>query len=81
LDEWWYRTTYHSAIHTSLCEVVYGQKPPSYLPYLSGDSRIKLVDKSLQKKEEALKMIKFHMRRVQDRMKQQADKHRSDKNI
>jgi len=38
-----------------------------------------LVDRSLTKREEMLKVLKFHLRRAQHRMKQNADKHRSDR--
>nr|KYP41804.1 Retrotransposable element Tf2 [Cajanus cajan] len=57
-------------------EIMYGQPPPAFLPYLPGESKIELVDRSLHKREEQLKMVKFHMRRAQDRMKQLADKGR-----
>jgi len=79
LAEWWYNTTYHSIIRSSPYEVVYGQQPTLYLPYFSGESTIELVDRSLQKREEALKLIKFHMQRAQNRMTHQADKHKSDR--
>ena len=93
LAEWWYNTTYHTSIHATPYEIVYGlvdiratpyeivygQPPPAYLPYLPGDSKMELVDRSLLKREEMLKLLKFHLRRAQDRMKQLADKHRSDR--
>ncbi|XP_068503589.1 uncharacterized protein [Phaseolus vulgaris] len=79
LAEWWHNTTYHNTIRSSPYEVVYGQQPPLYLPYLPGESRIELVDRSLQKREETLKLNKFHMQRAQNRMAQQANKHRSDR--
>ncbi|KAJ1425372.1 Tify domain [Sesbania bispinosa] len=58
---------------------VKSQPPPIHLPYLLGQSKIELVDRSLFKREEMLKMLKFHLRRAHERMKQQADKHRTDK--
>ena len=39
------------------------------------------VDRSLQKREEMLKLLKFHMKRAQDRMKQLADRGRSDRSF
>jgi len=78
LGEWCYNTTYHNTIKSNPCEVVYCQQPPLHLPYFPGESIIELIDKSLQKREKALKLIKFHMKRVQNRMKQQVDKHISD---
>lgn len=40
---------------------------------------MKDVDRSLQKREAMIKLLHFHLRRVQDRMKVQADKHRSER--
>lgn len=38
MAEWWYNTTFHSAINTNPYEVVYGQAPPLHLPYLPHES-------------------------------------------
>nr|GEZ26900.1 hypothetical protein [Tanacetum cinerariifolium] len=37
------------------------------------------VDRTLQAREEAIKVLKFHLKRSQDRMRNQANKHRTDK--
>jgi len=49
------------------------------LSYLPRESKIDLVDKSLVKREEILKVLKFHLRRAQNRMKQIVDRHRVDR--
>ncbi|KAL0440343.1 UNVERIFIED_CONTAM: Transposon Ty3-G Gag-Pol polyprotein [Sesamum latifolium] len=33
LAEWWYNTSFHSSIRTTAYEVVYGQPPPTPIPY------------------------------------------------
>lgn len=81
LAEWWYNTNYHSSIHTTPYEVVYGQAPPLHLPYLPGESTSLTVDRSLLAREEAIKLLKFHLMRAQNRQTQQANKHRSDRNF
>jgi len=81
LAEWWYNSTYHSTIKASPYEIVYRQDPLVYLPYLLGESKIALVDRSLQKREEMLKLLKFHMKRSQDKMKQLADKGKYDRSF
>ena len=58
---------------------MYGQPPPIHLPYLLRESSIELVDRSLLKREQMLKVIKFHLKRAQERMKQLADRHRSER--
>lgn len=49
----------------------------NHLPYLPGESKSTLVDRSLQKREEIISMLKFHLLRAQNRNKQAADSHRS----
>ncbi|GMJ03106.1 hypothetical protein HRI_003979800 [Hibiscus trionum] len=78
LAEWWYNSTFHSAIKTTPFEALYGQPPQVHVPYIAGESVVDAVDRSLQRREAAMKMLKFHLKRAQDRMKQQADKMRSE---
>ncbi|GKD17120.1 hypothetical protein Tco_1206278, partial [Tanacetum coccineum] len=67
------------AINTTPYEAVYYQTPPIHVPYIPGDSRVENVDGTLQSREEIVKMLKFHMKRAQDRMESQANKHRTDR--
>jgi len=76
-DEWC--TNFHNTIHTTSYEIVFGLPPPAYLPYLLGESNIELVDRSLQKREEIFRLLKLHMKRAQERMKQLVDKDRTDR--
>ena len=59
--------------------MVYGQPAPVHMPYLPGDSKVASVDRSLQAREAAIKLLKFYLERARHRMKQQADKKRSDR--
>jgi len=81
LAEWWYNTTFHTTIKATSYEILYGQPSPIHLSYLPGESNIELVDKSLMKRKEMLKVIKFHLKRAQERMKQLADRHRSERSF
>ncbi|XP_047314082.1 uncharacterized protein LOC124917827 [Impatiens glandulifera] len=74
LAKWWYNTNFHSTTLSSLYEIVYGQPSSLNYPYLVGESKVEAVDRSLSTREESLKMLKFHLQRAQNRMKQQADK-------
>ncbi|GKV05606.1 hypothetical protein SLEP1_g17598 [Rubroshorea leprosula] len=67
------------ALQSSPYEVLYGQKPLLHVPYISSASQLEAVDKSLQAREQALKIIRHHLLQAQNRMKQLADKHRVDK--
>ncbi|KAA3467299.1 reverse transcriptase [Gossypium australe] len=68
LDECWYNSIFHSTIHTT---------PYEHLPYLVGISPIGNVDRKLQQREAVRKLLKFHLKRVQDRMKYLANHKRS----
>ena len=57
MAEWWYNTTFHSAIHSTPYEAVYGQPPPLHLPYLAGESQVGAVDRSLQARKAGIKML------------------------
>ncbi|GJS19021.1 retrotransposable element Tf2 [Tanacetum coccineum] len=79
LAEWWYNTNHHSAINTTPYEMVYGQTPPIHVPYVGGESKMEVVDRTLSAREEAIEVCKFHLKRAQDRMKSHSDKKRTDR--
>ena len=79
MAELWYNSNYHSSINTTPFEVLHGQAPPLHVPYLGGESRVEAVDRSLRAREEAINILKFHLKRSQNRMKQQADRSRSER--
>lgn len=79
LAEWWYNTTYHSLARITSFEVVNGQPPPIHLPYLPRKSPCVTIDRSLQKRETVISAQKFHLSRAQNRMKQLADRQRSER--
>nr|GEU92311.1 retrotransposable element Tf2 [Tanacetum cinerariifolium] len=77
LAELWYNTNFHTSIHTTPFEVVYGKTPLIHVPYMGGLSKVDAVDRSLLARENVIKMLKFHLQRSQNRMKQQANKSRT----
>ncbi|XP_060178356.1 uncharacterized protein LOC132608338 [Lycium barbarum] len=77
--EWWYNTTFHNSIQTTPYEALYGQPPPMHLPYIAGESGMKEVDRSLLTREFKNQLLQFHLKRAQQRMMDQANKHRSDR--
>ena len=74
--EWWYNTTFQSTIQMTPFQVVYGYPPPTVHSYLPGSSPVHLVDVTLRDRDTLLKHLKEHMHLTQQRMRQQADKHR-----
>ncbi|XP_059310691.1 uncharacterized protein LOC132062058 [Lycium ferocissimum] len=81
MAEWWYNATYHSAIKCTPYEVLYGQKFPIHLPYLAGESQNEMVDRSLEAREAIIELLKFHLSIAQQRMRDMANKHRSDRSF
>ncbi|KAA3480066.1 reverse transcriptase [Gossypium australe] len=79
LAEWWYSTTYHSAIYMTPYDALYGQEPSVHLPYLAGVSRVAEVDRSLQHREAVKSVLRFYLKRSQERMKQIAGRKRSNR--
>lgn len=79
LAEWWFNTTYHFASHLTPYQVVYGQVPPSHIHYIPGSSNIAAIDQWGQDREATLRILKEHLTQAQNRMKQQADKHRTER--
>lgn len=81
LAEWWYNTNFHTSIQATPYEIVYNQSPPLHLPYMPGETKVEAVDRSMCKREEMIRLLKFHLQRAQNRMKMQIDKHRTDRSF
>ncbi|GJW22636.1 putative mitochondrial protein [Tanacetum coccineum] len=79
LVEYWYNTNFYNSIHTTPYEAVYGKTPPVHIPYIGGESKVDLVDKTLREREAAVEALRFYISRVESRMKSHADKGRTDK--
>jgi hypothetical protein len=61
LAEWWYNTSYHIDMHMTPFEVVYGQKPPSFLSYFPGVSKVQAIDQILTVREAILCTLKENL--------------------
>lgn len=79
--KWHYNTTFHTYSKLTPYEVFYGQPPPTMPTYESGATKIDLVDQSLQERNRILSQLKTNLVVAQVCMKQQADKHRSERSF
>eukprot|EP00253_Pinus_taeda_P032510 PITA_32510 len=77
LQEWWYSTNYHATTKMTPYEAIYGQLPPSPTSYIQGSSKVQVVDHLLQNRTAMLAHLRENLHQAQNRMKQQADEHRS----
>ncbi|GJR15183.1 reverse transcriptase [Tanacetum coccineum] len=52
-----------------------------HVPYLAGLSKVEAVDRTLKAIEDAIQTVNYHLIRAQNRMKQQADKGRTERSF
>ena len=64
LAEWWYNTNYQTSTHSTPYTIMYGQSALTHLPYLASGSKVEVVDRTLQAKEIAIKMLKFYLQQA-----------------
>lgn len=79
LAEFWYNSSYHSAIGMSLCEPLYGILPPCIASHVLSVSKISLLEELLSQKKEILQLLKTNLIRARNRMTQQSNLKRTDK--
>jgi len=74
--DYWYNISYHGAAKCTPFEVVYGRPPPSLTQYVPGESTVEAVAQDLINRDEALRQLKFHLLRAQDRMSKFSNRHK-----
>ena len=81
MAEYWYNTNFHSSAKFTPYEIVYGQPAPLHIPYLPEATACASVDRSLQAREKVIHSLRHNLSKAQHRMKQLADKHRSEREL
>lgn len=79
LAQYWYNTSSHSSLGMSPYQALFNQTPPMYIHYQAKDSSNHFVDSALQGRESTVQLLKDNLLKAQNRMKMQADKHRSER--
>jgi len=74
--QYWYNTSYHSAIKTTPYKALYGRDPPSLVRYEVSIQDEKSVQEMLSSRDSWLQQLKQNMSRSQEFMKLYADKNR-----
>ncbi|KAJ4784848.1 polyprotein [Rhynchospora pubera] len=73
LAEWWYNTSYHSAIQTTSFQALYGY-PPSQIPMgHPPKSAVEAVNKMFEERHQLNLQLKEHLMKAHERMKRYAD--------
>lgn len=68
LAEFWYNTTYHTAIECTPFQALYGIPPPLHIPYFPKDSSVETIDGLLRDREAAIQLLKRSLSKAQQRM-------------
>lgn len=76
--EYWYNTSYHTSAGMTPFEIVYGRLPPSIPRYILDSSKNDVVDRDIRQRDAILQQLRYNLERAQNRMKNIADKHRTD---
>jgi hypothetical protein len=79
LAEFWYNTSWHSALASSPFQVLYGHAPRSFGIDAADACPVTSLTDWLHERELMQHLVKQHLQRAQDRMKRQADKGRSER--
>ncbi|KAD5803509.1 hypothetical protein E3N88_14869 [Mikania micrantha] len=79
LAEFWYNCNFHTALGITPFQALYGYPPPIFVPYVPKDVRVAAVNELLTDREATIRLLQFALTRAHNRMKQLADKRRSDR--
>jgi hypothetical protein len=81
LAEFWYNATPHSAIGCSPFEALYGHPPRHFGVSVWDAVEVPELSSWLQDRKVMADVIRQHLARAKERMKKQADKHRSERHF
>jgi hypothetical protein len=73
--EYTYNTAYQLSLRDTPFRVVYGRDPPSIRSYEPGDTRVAVVAKTMEEREEFLADVWYRLEQAQDVQKLHYDKH------
>jgi hypothetical protein len=81
LAEWWYNTSFHTATKMTPFMALYGYHPPSITSSLKEKSKVQVVEDHIEHQQQVLQLLKENLTMAQNRMKQQAYQHRSERSF
>lgn len=79
--EFWYNTNWHSAVGKTPFEILYGHTPRYFGISASDTIAAPDIQHWLQERQTVLDSVTQHLHRAQQRMKYQADKHRTERSF
>uniref|UniRef100_A0A0A9A0M3 Integrase catalytic domain-containing protein n=1 Tax=Arundo donax TaxID=35708 RepID=A0A0A9A0M3_ARUDO len=79
LAEWWYNTSFHTALKMTPFQALYGIPPPMITEGTLPDDAVTEAKDLMQAKILALQNIRENLQQAQNRMKKYADRHRTER--
>ena len=81
MAEWWYNTSFHTTAKITPFMALYGYHPPSITSSLRENLKVQTVEDHIEHQKEVLQLLKDNLNLAQNRMKQQADQHHSERSF
>lgn len=81
LAEYWYNSSFQSAIRMSSFEALYRRPPPSVRSYVAGSMAVATLDESLVQRRQMLSLIRDNLAQAQLRMRSLANNHHQDRSF
>ena len=79
LAEFWFNTNFHTSTKLTPFEALFGYPPPRLLDYIPGTTKVESVEGHLKTRQRLLTLLKQNLRAAQERMKINADRHRTER--
>lgn len=79
MAEFWFNTNFHSSTKLTPFEALFGYPPPRLMDYILGTTNVDSVDMHLRTRQQLLALLKQNLVATQERMKLNADKHRTER--
>ena len=79
LAKFWFNTNFHTSTKLTPFETLFGYPPPKLLDYIPGTTKIDSVDVQLRTRQQLLALLKQNLVPAQERMKVNANKHRTER--
>jgi len=79
LAEWWHNTSFHTSLNITPFQALYGFPPPMVAEVVLPDCPDDNARELLQNRQLATQLIRDNLIKAQSRIKQQADKHKTER--
>ena len=79
LVEFWFNINFHTSTKLTPVEALFSYPPPKLLDYILGTTKFESVDVQLRTRQQLLALLRQNLAAAQERMKVNANKHRTER--